>query len=276
MLQYAFSERPPPANSELELSGKTVLVTGASSGIGRALAVRFARQGAELILTGRRREALEQTAVAVRGGRIVEADLADSVSLGRLCDRILETTPTIDILVHNAGVGIFAPAFTTTREGASRLMALNFLAPLELTRRLLPIVPRGGTIVTVSSIAGKVPLPGMAVYCASKYALNAYADVLRMETRERGIHVMSVCPGYVATPFASNILEGRVEKRLPVRHRFALTPEQCARAIVAGVLRRKRTVLVPKIGWLLVLASRLFPATLDRLMMRLMPASGGK
>ena len=155
-------------------------------------------------------------------------------------------------------------------------MALNFLAPVELTRRLLPLVPEGGSIVAVSSIAGKVPLPRMAVYCASKHALNAYADVLRMETRERGVHVMSVCPGYVATPFASNVLEGRLEQGLPVRHRFALTPEHCARAIVAGVLRRRRTVVVPRIGWLLVLAARLFPATLHRLMMRLMPASGAK
>ena len=276
MLQYAISERPPPAKSALQLSGKTVLVTGASSGIGRACAVGFARQGAELILTGRRREALEQTAAAARGGRVLEADLAEPESLARFCDRILETTSTIDILVHNAGVGIFSPSFTTTRDGASRLMALNFLAPVELTRRLLPLVPGGGSIVAVSSIAGKVPLPRMAVYCASKHALNAYADVLRMETRERGIHVMSVCPGYVATPFVSNMLEGRMEKGLPVRRRFALTPEQCANAIVAGVVRRKRTIVVPKIGWLLVLAERVFPALLHRLMMRLMPASGGK
>ena len=170
--------------------------------------MEFARQGAEVILTGRRREALEQTVAKARGGRVVEADLADPESLARFCDRILETTLTIDILVHNAGVGISAPSFATTRDGASRLMALNFLAPVELTRRLLPLVPKGGSIVAVSSIAGKVPLPGMAVYCASKHALNAYADVLRMETRERGIHVLSVCPGYVATPFVSNMLEG--------------------------------------------------------------------
>lgn len=238
--------------------------------------MRFARDGAELILTGRRREALEETVAVAGGGRIVQADLADAGALGRLCDRILEETSSIDVLVHNAGVGLYAPSFATDPERARRLMALNFLAPVELTRRLLPVVPRGGSIVAVSSIAGKVSLPGMSVYCASKHALNAYADVVRMETRGRGIHVMSVCPGYVSTPFVNNMLQGAAPAALPGRGRFAITAEQCAEAILAGVLRRKRTVVVPKVGWLLVAAERLFAATLHGFMARHLPASRGE
>lgn len=276
MLQYAFSEFPPPANSELRLSGKTVLITGASSGIGRACAVEFAREGANLILTGRRREALDRTAAAAGEGRIVRADLANSGSLRRFCDRILETTPTIDVLVHNAGVGIYAPSFATAAEGSRQLMDLNFLAPVELTCRLLPAVPARGSIVFVSSIAGKVPIPRLGVYCASKHALNAYAEVLRMETRDRGLHVMSVCPGYVKTPFTSNMLQGASEEGIPLRQRVALTPEQCAEAVVTGVLRRKDTVVLPRIGWLLVLAARAFPVTLQRTMMRLLSVAGDK
>ncbi len=229
-----------------------------------------------MILTGRRRDALEETVKAADCGRVIEADLADSGALGRFCDRIRENTSSLDVLVHNAGVGLYAPSFATAPEAARQLMALNFLAPLELTRRLLPLVPDGGSIVAISSIAGKVSFPGMSVYCASKHALNAYADVLRMEARGRGIHVLSVCPGYVTTAFVNNMLQGASPNALPGRGRFAITAEQCADAILAGVLQRKRTVVVPKAGWLLVAAERLFPATLHRVMARHLPASRGE
>ena len=257
----------------MRLVGKTVLVTGASSGIGRACAVRFARDGANLVLTARRTEQLKTTAAQAGEAVVVEADLAETASLGRFCDRILAEVPRIDVLVHNAGVGIYAPSYATGPGAARDLMALNFLAPVEITRRLLPLVPDGGSVVMVSSIAGKVALPGMSVYCASKHALNAYANVLRMETRDRRIHVLSVCPGYVSTPFAANMLQGALGTVPPGKRRFGITPERCAEAIFAGVIRRKRTVVVPKLGWLFVGAMRLFPSAVEGLVARKLPAS---
>lgn len=257
----------------MRLVGKTVLVTGASSGIGRACAVQFAREGANLVLTARRGDELKSTASQAGEAVVVEADLAESASLGRFCDRIRAEVPRIDVLVHNAGVGIYAPSYKTGAEAARDLMALNFLAPVEITRRLLPQVPDGGSVVMVSSIAGKVSLPGMSVYSASKHALNAYANVLRMETRDRRIHVLSVCPGYVTTPFGANMLQGALATAPPGRRRFGITPERCAEAIFAGVLRRKRTVVVPKIGWLFVGAMRLFPSVLEGLVARRLPVS---
>ena len=252
-----------------------MLVTGASSGIGRACAVRFARAGARLILPGRRRPALDETAAAAGGGLIVEADLATPKGLARFCNRILEQVPAIDVLVHNAGVGIYAPSYATDPERALELMALNFLAPVDITRRLLPLVPSGGAIVAISSIVGKVSLPGMAVYSASKHALNAYADILRMETKDRGIHVLSVCPGYVSTPFVRNMVQGASPTALPGRGSFGITAEQCAEAVHQGILKRKRTVVVPRIGWLLVAAERLFPSLTHSLVARQL-SSGGK
>ena len=226
-----------------------------------------------MVLTGRCREELEHTAAEAGGAVVIEADLAEGGSLDRFCDRILDEVPRIDILVHNAGVGIYAPSYATGPEGARDLMALNFLAPVEITRRLLSLVPDRGSVVMVSSIAGKVSLPGMSVYCASKHALNAYANVLRMETSDRSIHVLSVCPGYVATPFRANMLQGSASTAPPGRGRFGITAERCAQAIYAGVTRRKRTVVVPKLGWLLVGAMRLFPASLEGLLARKLPAS---
>ena len=253
-----------------------MLVTGASSGIGRACAVRFARDGARLILTGRSRPALDETAAEAGGGSIVEADLATPTGLARFCNRILEQVPAIDVLVHNAGVGIYAPSYATDPERALELMALNFLAPVDITRRLLPLVPSGGSIVAISSIAGKVSLPGMAVYSASKHALNAYADILRMETNDRGIHVLSVCPGYVSTPFVRNMVQGASPTALPGRGSFGITAEQCAEAVHQGILKRKRTVVVPRIGWLLVAAERLFPSLTHSLMARQLSSGGEK
>ena len=219
---------------------------------------------------------MEATAARAGNGTIIEADLERSEGLSRFCEQVLGETPAIDVLVHNAGVGIYAPSYATDSESGRQLMALNFLAPVEITRRLLPLVPAGGSIVAVSSIAGKVSLPGMAVYCASKHALNAYANVLRMETQGRGIHVLSVCPGYVTTPFVRNMLQGASPEALPGRGRFGISAEQCAEAIHRGILRRKRTVVVPRMGWLLVVSERLLPAATHRLMTWGLSGGGGK
>lgn len=258
----------------MQLGGKTVLITGASSGIGRACALRFAREGARLILAGRNRAALEETAARTSAALVLEADLAVPGDLASFCERVLEAAPVLDVLVHNAGVGIYASSYETDIEQADLLMSLNFLAPVEITRKLLPRMQRGGSVVAISSIAGLVALPGMAVYAASKHALNAYADILRVELSDRGIHVLSVCPGYVATPFVKNMLQGAATSPLPRRSRFGITAEQCAEAIRSGIVRRKRTVVVPRVGWLLVTAEKFFPALTHRLMMRHLAKDG--
>ncbi len=260
--------------NDLQLQGKTVLITGASSGIGRACALRCARDGAKLILAGRRREALEEAAREAGGATVMTADLGTPEGPPGLCDQVLGTGRAIDVLVHSAGVGMYAPSFDSEPEPARALLALNFLAPVEINRRLLPLVPAGGSVVLVSSIAGKISLPGMAVYSASKHALNAYANVLRTEMRGRGIHVLSACPGYVSTPFTKNMLRGAAPAALPGRERFGISAEQCAEAILMGVIRRKRTVVVPRAGWLLVAAERLLPATAHALAARHLASRG--
>ncbi len=247
----------------MRLRGKTALITGASSGIGRACALRFAREGAKLVLTGRRASELASTAATAGGAQTRTADLAHTSSLARLCDEVLGTVDRLDVLVHCAGVGLLAPADSTDPADARHLMALNLLAPVEITRRLRPALREGGTIVMVSSLAGKVALPRMAVYSASKHALNAYADALRAELRRSGIGVLSVCPGFVRTRFAENMLQGAASRLTGGQRRHSLSPARCADAIVDGVCRGRRTVVIPPHGWLLVAAERAFP-TLTR------------
>ncbi len=246
------------------MQGKTVLITGASSGIGRALAIAFAREGARLVLTARSRSALESVArqVAPAEADVIPADLRDPASLASLCEKAVERFQTIDILVNNAGVGLYAPSFQSSPELVGDLMSLNFLAPVELTRRLLPAIPSGGAVINISSIAGKVPLPWLTLYSASKYALNAYSDGLRMELAQAGIHVLCVCPGYVDTAFRENVLQGEIPEQVAGQKRFMITAEQCAEATLDGLRRRKRTIVTPRIGWVLVVLARLLPGVL--------------
>ena len=253
----------------LRFQGKTALITGASSGIGRALAVELDRRGASLVLTGRNRAALDQLTAACPGSIALEADLADGLSLNRFCDAVLQRSQGIDFLIHNAGVGMLASCWDTAPDLARRLLTVNFLAPVELTRQLAPRISNGGAVAFVSSLAGIVALPGMSVYSASKHALNAYADVLRIELRPRHIHVLTACPGIVATPFSENMLQGPAESWLTEHASKGISPERCAASILAGIARRKRTVVVPKGGWALVAAKRLSPRVFEFMMGRI-------
>jgi short-subunit dehydrogenase len=245
----------------MDFRNKTALITGASSGIGRATAQALARQGARLILTARSRERLEPVAreVAPAETALIPADLCDRASLEKLAAEARNRFAAIDILINCAGVGMYVPSFEADSLMLRRLFELNFFAPVDLTARLLPAIPRGGAVVNISSIGGKVPLAWLSLYSASKYALNAYSDGLRMELDGRGIQVLSVCPGFVETPFRDNVLLGKIPPAVDRQRRFMITAEQCAEAIVDGLRKRKRTVVTPRIGWALIAAVRLFP-----------------
>lgn len=244
----------------MDLRGKVVLITGASSGIGAACARRFAREGAVLALTARSESDLQALSASLdTDSAVFPFDLAQVDRITELLDAVLARFGRIDVLVNNAGVGLYRPSHESAPADVRRLFEVNFFAPVELVRRAVPAMAPGSTIVNVSSIGGKVPLPWQTVYTASKYALHAYSDALRMELVNLGIHVLQVCPGYVGTGFASHALAGEIPPSVRDHRPLKITPEQCAEAIVLGVRKGKRTVVVPRMGWGLVLAARLFP-----------------
>lgn len=255
----------------VDFRNKTALITGASSGIGRATAGALARQGARLILTARSREGLEQVAreVAPAEATLIPADLCDRASLEKLAVEARARFGSIDILINCAGVGMYVPSFEADPLMLRRMFELNFFAPVDLTARLLPAMPRGGAVVNISSIGGKVPLPWLSLYSASKYALNSYSDGLRMELDGRGIQILSVCPGFVDTPFRDNVLMGTIPPAVNRQRRFKISAEQCADAIVDGLRKRKRTVVTPRIGWALIALVRLFPGLIFPRMARM-------
>jgi short-subunit dehydrogenase len=247
----------------MRIDGKIVLITGASEGIGAACAKEFAASGAKLSLTARSEEGLRRA-----GGDdalVTAGDITDEATRRRVVERTLERYGAIDILINNAGVGIYQPTWEMPMAEARYLMDLNFFAPLGMTQAVVPHMRarKSGMIVNVGSIGGKVVLPWMTLYSVTKYALGALTEGQRMELKRDGIRTMIVCPGYVKTGFQKNVRAGHTPTAVANARKFAITAEQCAEAIRRGVEREARTVVTPRSGWLLVAAMRLFPALVE-------------
>lgn len=243
----------------MRIDGKVVLITGVSQGIGAACAAEFARAGARLSLTARSEGGLRDA--APRDALLTAGDLTKPEARQTIVDRTLNRFGAIDILINNAGAGLYQPSWGAPMEDVRWLMELNFFAVLALTQLVVPTMRarRSGMIVNVGSIAGKVPLPWMTLYSASKYALGALTEGMRMELRRDGIHSMIVCPGYVKTAFQEHARGGRPPESVLRTRRFAITASECAAAIRRGVERDAPTVVTPRAAWLLVLAMRLAP-----------------
>jgi short-subunit dehydrogenase len=222
-----------------------VVITGASSGIGRAAAIAWAKRGAKLVLFAR--GSLEGVAreVAHAGGEaVVEAgDVTVEADRVRLVETALRSFGAIDVLVNNAGRGYYAPASEIDRGELEALFALNVIAPLRLTQLALPALERSrGTVVMVSSIAGIVVAPRMGAYAASKFALEAIAIALRAENAARGVRVVVVRPGPVDTPFREHSIAKGGEAGVRPPGARVQAPEEVAAQMVTAVERGRPVV----------------------------------
>jgi short-subunit dehydrogenase len=182
-----------------------VVVTGASSGIGEALAREFVAAGSSVTLVARRRDLLEQLAASLGGkARVVTADLAHPAKATEWIPEAEAAFGPVDVLINNAGMQIVAPTVSGDPADGERLLCLNVHTPLRLTRAVLPgmLARRSGTIVDIASLAALAPTPGMFYYNASKAALAAASESLRGELRGSGVHVVTVYPGPVDTVMA--------------------------------------------------------------------------
>jgi short-subunit dehydrogenase len=254
----------------MHVEGKIVLITGASEGIGAACAAAFRQRGARVVLVARSADKL--AAVARQEDLVLTADLTDESSREQIISRTRAHFGRIDVLVNNAGAGLYVPAHEACPADAHRLFELNFFAPLHLVQLVAPDMKRlgSGAIVNISSVAGKVTLPWFTLYSASKQAIASLGDGLRLELRRYGIHCMNVFPGYFRTNFQNNVLKGRVPPALGgLKRRWSISPEQCAGAIVRGLERNARSVVAPWSGSFLVAAYALAPVLVDRFFERI-------
>lgn len=249
-------------------TGKVVWITGASSGIGRSLALAFAGAGARLILSARRREALEevQRACGTAEVRLLAFDLADLDIIPARAAEGLACFGGVDIMVHNAGLAVRDRVVNTARGVHERILRTNYLGPALLTQALLPSMLErgGGHLVVISSLSGKYGGPLLATYAASKHALHGFFESLRAEEYDRGIVVTFIVPGFIKTDITAHALTGSGDKFgrvLPI-FRHAMGPDECARRILRAVAGRKQEVLIGGTEIWTVYLKRWFPRAL--------------
>lgn len=245
-------------------SAGTVLITGASSGIGRELTLVFARQGYDVILLARSQAALEELAATIRKdcGRkadVLSADLSDPAAPRQIVERLRADGRAVDVLVNNAGFGKSGDFYRQDVRACLEMLQVNVMALTELTGLLLPdmVQRQRGRILNVGSVAGFQPGPGMAVYYASKAYVNSFTEALAQELRTcPGVSATALCPGPVATGFAAHAgAEGSLLFRMP-----SVPAAAVARAGYRA-MRKGRVLHVP--GWwnrLLILSVRLSPS----------------
>lgn len=235
----------------MRFRGKTVWITGASSGIGAALARAMTREQAVVVLSARRRAELEKVALSCSGKvHILPFDVTAMDALPQMVEQAWGLAGHIDVLINNAGISQRSRAIETSMDVYRRLMEVDFFAPLRLTQLILPrMLQRGaGQLVAIASVAGKFGAPLRTGYCAAKHALIGYSDALRAELAGTGVDVSVVVPGYVRTSIAEHALVGNGDAaQIADSHIEAgMDADKAASVIVDGLAKRKREINVGK------------------------------
>jgi short-subunit dehydrogenase len=250
-----------------KLQDARILLTGASSGIGWALAHRLAQAKARIVLAARSTDRLQQLAAGLQPHGtdvlVVPTDVTNPEHRTRLVDETVRAFQGIDILINNAGVGASGFFREASEARLREIFEVNFFGATELTRLALPHITAGprAMIVNVSSVIGRRGVPGHSEYCSSKFAMSGWSESLRAELKLQGIHVLLVCPGLIATPFREHQVEDRL--RFTWQKDHSMSPDACARRVVTAIRKRKSEIVITFDGKLLVLANRFVPRIVD-------------
>jgi len=251
------------------IEGLRILITGASQGIGRALALEAARQGARVMAVARSEVLLQELARDSRAAgfpvETVAADIVVPADRQKMLDATLKAFGGIDVLVNNAGIGATGHFAEAGPERLRQIFEVNFFALVETTRLCLPHLKKGTTpaLVNVSSIAGKRAIPGRSEYSASKFAVEGFSEAIRPELAKDGIDTIVICPGLTQTNFSKNMIEQKA--RVQMDHMRGMTSEEVAEATLRALKRGKREIVLTFQGKLIVFVSRFFPRLADRI-----------
>ena len=245
-----------------------VIITGASSGIGKACAERFAAKGAKVVLAARSIDKLQELEKELKVETLsVQCDVSKKEDCQRLVEETVKKFGQIDVLINNAGISMRALFNDTDLEVIERVMNINFWGAVYCTKYALPYLLKSkGSVVGVSSIAGYVGLPARTGYSASKYAMQGFLDALRTENLNKGLHVMVACPGFTSSNIRNTALvaDGSSQGESPRKEEKMMSAEQVADYIVNGVERRKRTLVLTTEGKLAVFLGKLFPKFIEK------------
>jgi len=257
----------------MKLKDKIIVITGASSGIGKSLAIEFAKRGANLVLGARQYVTLcELTDQLISEHSIKAIAVACDVTKEEDCEHLIKqailTYGKIDVLVNNAGISMRALFVDADIEVLKAVMDVNFWGTVYCTKYALPeILKTKGTVVGVSSIAGYKGLPGRTGYSASKFAMNGFLDVLRVENLKNGINVLTACPGFTASNIRTNSLDkdGKQQGESTMQEEKMMTSDEVAKIIANGIENRARTLIMTGQGKLMVFLNKFFPKLVDKL-----------
>jgi len=256
-----------------KLQGARLLITGASSGIGREIALQASRQGAVVFLAARREQRLQCLVKQIReeGGfaHFLAGDITNKIYRSNLFDSVSNELGGLDILVNNAGAGAYGPFAEATQDRLRQLMELNFFAPVEMCRLFLPLLLSGGSpcVCNISSILAHRAVPGKSEYCASKFALHGFSDALRAEWANLGIDIVLVSPSTTTSEFSGSVIEKTGKP--PAEGKFARSPASVAAAAIRAIERGTHEVIPSYSGRVLVWLDRYFPRLADFLVAKL-------
>ena len=253
------------------MKNKVVVITGASSGIGRALALEFASRGARLSLGARRTELLEQLRTELPGTEILiqKTDVSSETDCSLLIEETIRRFGRIDVLINNAGISMRALFEEVDLKVIRQVMDVNFYGTVYCSKYALPyLLKTKGSLVGVISIAGYAGLPGRSGYSASKFAIRGFLDTIRIENMKKGLHVLVAAPGFTASEVRKVALttDGSQQGETPRDESQMMSAEACARYIARAVQKRKRQLILTFTeGKLTVFLGKFFPALLDKL-----------
>jgi len=242
-------------------------ITGASSGIGAALAVQLAQQNHALVLSGRNQKALEETRIRclseTKNVVILPFDILDLDKFTEITLKAIDAFGKIDVLVNNAGASQRAKAMDTLPDVERHIMELNYFAPVALTKALMPhfVSRKAGHVVVISSIAAKFGFPLRSSYAAAKHALHGYFEALRLEHQDISFFVTMICPGRVKTPISLSALSGngKPHGQMDEGQRKGISAEKCARRIVKAINQKSYEVVIGGLELIPVYLKRFAP-----------------
>jgi short-subunit dehydrogenase len=255
-----------------KLRGQRAIVTGASGGVGRALAVRLAKAGVSSVLIARREEPLLETVrlVEAAGGRAIPivGDVTSPAVRQQALDAARDELGGLDLLINNAGVGAHGRFHESNPESLRAIFELNVFAAADFIREAVPLLRNSSAacVANVGSVLGWRGVPQTAEYCASKFALRGLSESIRPELRKLGIHVLHASPSTIATDFRENLVERRNE--LAWSGRRGVSPEKVANRIVQGIERRQNEVAILWEDWWIARGARFVPWLFDRVLRR--------
>jgi uncharacterized protein len=257
----------------MKLKDQIAVITGASMGIGEAIAKIFVEEGAQVVLCSR--EAARCEDARHRVGHLdrtlaFACDVRDRKSIDELVDAVLVRFGRIDLWINNAGYGLLDSTENLDLAEARSLFETNLFGAVQCMQAVIPIMKKqgSGVIANISSAAGYIAVPYMPAYCGSKHALNAVSHASRLELRGTGVSVVSVCPGYVQTAFGANAVKGTDSRRVGGSTRHGITVERVARAVLKGCVRRSREIVVPWYYRPAIFAYYLWPGLIESAMIQ--------